>query len=196
MLENGTSMENLMVWRSWITMLETILKLGFLFPPVIMLLRTLSVLNKWGFRLLLVGTMKYVAMLFSLKCYNRRLVMKYSVLKVSTSNIGFSDVPSPAPLHIPASDDPEWPGWCEPAWYNSVIEDQRRKGKNWFLLPRLSPGLHVVGEVDVVRPDVVLPLPEPEDPTENPAAVYADPHVEINIRRLHDRPEWLSCRGR
>ena len=58
MLENGTSMENLMVWRSCITMLETILKLGFLFPPVIMLLRTLRVLNKWGFRLLLVGTMK------------------------------------------------------------------------------------------------------------------------------------------
>ena len=32
MLENGTSMENLMVWSSWITMLETILKLGFRFP--------------------------------------------------------------------------------------------------------------------------------------------------------------------
>ena len=30
-----------------------------------------------------------------------RLVMKYSVLKVSTSDIGFSDVPSLAPLHIP-----------------------------------------------------------------------------------------------
>ena len=61
-----------------------------------------------------------------------------------------------------------------------------------MFVPRLSPGLHVVGEVDVVRPDVVLPLPEPEDSTENPAAVYADPHVEINIRRLHDRPE-LQC---
>ena len=33
MLEKGTSMENLMVWSSWMTMLETILKLGFLFPP-------------------------------------------------------------------------------------------------------------------------------------------------------------------
>ena len=33
MLEKGTSMENLMVCRSWMTMLETILKLGFLFPP-------------------------------------------------------------------------------------------------------------------------------------------------------------------
>ena len=35
MLENGTSMENLMVWSSWITMLETILKLGFRFPPAV-----------------------------------------------------------------------------------------------------------------------------------------------------------------
>ena len=58
--------------------------------------------------------------------------------------------------------------------------------------PRLPPGLHVVGEVDVVGPDVVLPLPQAENPTEDPAAVDADPHVEINIRRLHDRPE-LQC---
>ena len=58
-----------------------------------------------------------------------------------------------------------------------------------MFVPRLSPGLHVVGEVDVVGPDVVLPLPEPEDPTEDPATVDADPHVQINIRRLHDRPE-------
>jgi hypothetical protein len=33
MLEKGTSMENLMLWSSWTTRLDTILKLGFFFPP-------------------------------------------------------------------------------------------------------------------------------------------------------------------
>ncbi len=35
MLEKGTSMENLMLWSSWTTRLDTILKLGFFFPPTI-----------------------------------------------------------------------------------------------------------------------------------------------------------------
>jgi hypothetical protein len=34
-LEKGTSMENLMLWSSWTTRLDTILKLGFFFPPTI-----------------------------------------------------------------------------------------------------------------------------------------------------------------
>jgi len=39
-------MENLMVCRSWMTMLETILKLGFLFPPVRLVPRTFKVLKR------------------------------------------------------------------------------------------------------------------------------------------------------
>ncbi len=35
MLEKGTSMENLMLCSSWTTRLDTILKLGFFFPPTI-----------------------------------------------------------------------------------------------------------------------------------------------------------------
>ncbi len=40
MLENGTSTEYLMLWSSWITMLDTILNDGRRLPPLNMALRT------------------------------------------------------------------------------------------------------------------------------------------------------------
>ena len=42
---------------------------------------------------------------------------------------------------------------------------------------RHAAGLHVVGQRDVVRPDVELPLAEAEHAAENGARVHADTHV-------------------
>ena len=56
-------------------------------------------------------------------------------------------------------------------------------------LPRLAPGLHVVGQRDVIGPDVVLPLAQPEDAAEDPARVEANTHAQIHLRGLHNRPE-------
>ena len=63
-----------------------------------------------------------------------------------------------------------------------------------MFVPRLSPGLHVVGEVDIVGPDVVLPLPQPEYPAEDSAAVDPHSHVEVHVSGLHYGPEQLSIR--
>jgi hypothetical protein len=55
-------------------------------------------------------------------------------------------------------------------------------------LPGLSSGLHVVRQRDVVGPDVVLPLPQPEDATEDTARMEADPHAKVDLCGLHNRP--------
>ena len=55
--------------------------------------------------------------------------------------------------------------------------------------PGLAAGLHVVGEVDIVRPDVVLPLPQPQHSAEDSPAVDPDPHVEVHVSSFHHGPE-------
>jgi hypothetical protein len=55
---------------------------------------------------------------------------------------------------------------------NMSSQEKREKHSN---VPGLSAGLHVVGERDIVGPDVVLPLPEAEDAAE-------------------DAPEWRPTR--
>lgn len=51
---------------------------------------------------------------------------------------------------------------------------------------RHAARLHVVGERDVVRPDVVLPLAEADDAAQHVAAMHADSHVDVDDRRLPD----------
>ena len=46
----------------------------------------------------------------------------------------------------------------------------------------------MVGERDVVRPHVVLPLVQPQHAAQHVAAVDADPHVHVEPRRLTHRP--------
>lgn len=48
----------------------------------------------------------------------------------------------------------------------------------------MTPGLHLIGEGDIVGPDVKLPLPEPQHPTVHPAAVDAHTHVHIHAGHL------------
>ena len=61
-----------------------------------------------------------------------------------------------------------------------------------MFVPRLSPGLHVVGEVDIVGPDVVLPLPQPEYPAEDSAAVDPHPHVEDDPGDFSDKSDGFD----
>ena len=55
--------------------------------------------------------------------------------------------------------------------------------------PRLAPGLHVVGQGHVVAPDIILPLAETENPTEDAAAVDPNPHVQLDVSGLDHGPE-------
>ena len=53
-------------------------------------------------------------------------------------------------------------------------------------LPRFSARFHVVGQRDVVRPNVILPLSEAQHPAEHPSRMYAHPHVELHVGGFHD----------
>ena len=75
--------------------------------------------------------------------------------------------------------------WATRKWYNNII-----LGHN---SPRKSSALHVVGECDVIGPDVELPLPESEDAAVNPAGVNPDPHVDVDPGHLPDQPEMSKC---
>jgi hypothetical protein len=54
--------------------------------------------------------------------------------------------------------------------------------------PRDAAWLHVVGQGDIITPDVKLPLAQPQDPTEHVASVNAYPHVHIEARCFTDEP--------
>ncbi len=56
-----------------------------------------------------------------------------------------------------------------------------------FFLPWKSSSLHVIGQRDVVRPNIELPLPEPEDPTVDPTRVDADTHVHVDAGDLANK---------
>lgn len=53
--------------------------------------------------------------------------------------------------------------------------------------PWLAPSLHVVGQSDVVGPNVVLPLAQAQYSTQHSPAVYAHSHVQVHVRRFHYR---------
>lgn len=50
----------------------------------------------------------------------------------------------------------------------------------------------MVGQGDVVGPHVELPLAQAEDAAQDRAAVYADPHVEVDLGRVPDVPDSLD----
>ena len=55
-------------------------------------------------------------------------------------------------------------------------------------VPWFAAGLHVVGQRDVIGPDVVLPLPEAEHAAEDAARVDAHPHVQLHVSGVHHGP--------
>lgn len=54
--------------------------------------------------------------------------------------------------------------------------------------PGLAPGLHLIGQSDVVGPDVELPLPESQHAAVHPAAVDAHSHVHVDPGDLSHQP--------
>ena len=55
--------------------------------------------------------------------------------------------------------------------------------------PRKSSPFHVVGERDVIGPDVELPLPQTENSAVNSAGVNAHAHVHVHAGHLADESE-------
>ena len=63
--------------------------------------------------------------------------------------------------------------------------------------PCLPSRLHVVGDGDVIRPDIILPLPEPQHPAHHHPGVDPDPHIQtLHPCLLPDLPAktatWIS----
>lgn len=68
-------------------------------------------------------------------------------------------------------------------------------------VPGLTARLHLIGQGDVVGPNVKLPLAEPQDTAVHPAAVDAYTHVDVDAGHLshqtatrvqsHFRSEWV-----
>ena len=57
----------------------------------------------------------------------------------------------------------------------------------------LARGLHVVGNGGIVGPDIKLPLPQADQPSQDPASVDTDPHVELlHVVLLSDAPDQLD----
>ena len=67
--------------------------------------------------------------------------------------------------------------------------------------PSLPTRLHIVGECDIIWPDVILPLAEPEHPAQHPPRVNSHPHVQLHVRRVHHGPtehnniQWFGVSG-
>lgn len=53
--------------------------------------------------------------------------------------------------------------------------------------PRLASRLHVVGQSDVVGPDVVLPLAQAQHATQHSPTVDAHSHVQVHVCSFHYR---------
>lgn len=51
-------------------------------------------------------------------------------------------------------------------------------------LPRYAAALHVVGQGNIIAPNIKLPLAEAKDAAEHVARVYANSHVNIYAGRL------------
>ena len=68
----------------------------------------------------------------------------------------------------------------------------------WMSLLRASPwdapGLHVVGQCDVITPDVELPLTQTQDSTQDIAGVDADSHIHIEPCGFTDKTETQNKR--
>lgn len=53
------------------------------------------------------------------------------------------------------------------------------------ILPRFATSFHVVGQCDVVGPDVILPLPQSKDSTKNSSRVDPYAHIQLDIGGFH-----------
>jgi len=65
---------------------------------------------------------------------------------------------------------------------------QYRACWKWMELPGFSSGLHMVGDNNVVRPDVVLPLVKTDNSGQNEAGVDANTHIHLDTRSLSHVP--------
>ena len=52
-----------------------------------------------------------------------------------------------------------------------------------------APGLHVVGQCDVITPHVELPLTQTQDSTQDIAGMDANSHIHIEPCGFADKPE-------
>lgn len=69
-----------------------------------------------------------------------------------------------------------------------VLATERvERGARYMDASGLAARLHVIGQRHVVRPDVELPLAQPQDAAQHAAGVNADAHVQMDVRRFDDR---------
>ena len=61
-----------------------------------------------------------------------------------------------------------------------------------FYLPRFSSGFHVVGECDIVGPNVVLPLAKAQNTAQNTSWVNPDTHIQMYVCRFNHRTGIIS----
>lgn len=55
--------------------------------------------------------------------------------------------------------------------------------------PRHATRLHVVGQCDIMGPDIILPLLQPDDSAEHTARVHAHTHVDVHTCGCPQFPE-------
>lgn len=70
--------------------------------------------------------------------------------------------------------------------------DQRKKIRDFIELPRHPATFKVIGQCDIVRPNVELPFSESQNAAENRTAVNADSHVEVNFGHVSHVPNSLD----
>ena len=62
-----------------------------------------------------------------------------------------------------------------------------------LLQPHISPWhatrLHVVGQCDIMGPDIILPLLQPNDSAEHTARMHAHTHVDVHASGCPELPE-------
>lgn len=76
-----------------------------------------------------------------------------------------------------------------PTWRlcDCKISDYVVKCGDW---PRQSSCLHHVGQCDVIGPDIILPLSEPQNPAQYAARMQTHTHVQVHLGRFRNRPDY------
>ena len=69
-----------------------------------------------------------------------------------------------------------------------VVAQESKSIKAAQHLPGNASALHVVGEGDIIRPDIELPFPQPQHPAVHAARVDADAHVHVHPGHVAHQP--------
>lgn len=92
------------------------------------------------------------------------------------------------PLRFCSPPGPQLPGHAHPGPSHKSRLGGARPEAAVSHSPRLASSLHVVGQCDIVRPDIELPLPEAEDTAVHSPAVNSHTHVHVHTCHLPDQP--------